>query len=128
MSQTVYIPLIVYGREKYAYNAISCGCFVNKSDTYKALLFGLVKNDFIPFDMFVEQLGDRKLEIEEGELEDDSISNLDENTLTIEQFVEYLLNKVDDNFDNLIKICNLHGDSYYGEGWKIQIDEHILHQ
>jgi hypothetical protein len=46
--------------------------------------------------------------------------------VTVDQFIEYLLNKLDNNFDNLTNICDVHGDSYYKEGWKIQIDEHIL--
>jgi hypothetical protein len=133
---TVYVPLIVYGRDRHEYHATSCGCFVNKNDVYEAILRKLVKINFIPFNDFVKWLksikNKEKDEEEEDEDEDEDILdedliNLDEKTLTVEQFIEYLLKKVDNNYDNLLDICDKYGDSYHKDGWKVQINEHILH-
>jgi hypothetical protein len=142
MNQTiVYVPIILYGGNNNEHSAISCGCFVNKNDVYKAIIRKLVKNNFIPLNYFVRWLGSIKNNKDEEEYDDEDddeddddkldeeLFNLDEKTLTVEQFIEYLLKKVDNNYDNLVDICIMYGDLYYTwdkEGWRVQINEHIL--
>jgi hypothetical protein len=139
MNQTiVYVPIILYGGNNNEHSAISCGCFVNKNDVYKVIIRKLVINKFIPFKDFVRWLGSVKYDEDEDDFEyesdgdklDEELFKLDEKTLTVEQFIEYLLKEVDNNYDNLVDICEQYGYLFYTEdkhGWKVQINEHILH-
>lgn len=38
MNKIVYVPLIVHGRDKYKYSAISCGCFLTKESAVDKLI------------------------------------------------------------------------------------------
>lgn len=130
MSQQVYVPLIVHGREKYEYHAISCGVFTNKNDAVGALLSKLIEHDFLPYNCFLESLEDRKLEYEEENYEENEnykfIMNVDIDNFSQEDFCNYLQEKVNCNESNLEDMCQTYGDSYYKDGWKFQIDEHTL--
>jgi hypothetical protein len=131
MSQIVYVPLIVHGRDKYEYHAISCGCFLTKESACNNLLKKLIESNFISYDLFMDILSDRLCEIVEAEREgeeiepDDRFDNVSEN-ITEEEFTQHLTQKVNGNVDILDDICQSFGDSYYKDGWKFQIDEHYL--
>ena len=126
MSQYVYIPMIIYGREKCDYNAISCGAFLSKVDAVNGCLLKLIENNFISYDYFVDSLEDRQDEIDEADEESTFIKNVDIDNFSEEQFAKYLQNKVSGNEDFLDDCCNIYGDSYYKDGWKFQIDKHIV--
>lgn len=140
MNRLVYIPVIVYGRDKYEYNAISCGCFLTEKSAINGIIEKLVENEFVSFDFFLDWLSDRKFEIAERKRECDEdeynedeyneddkiISNIDEKNITKEQFINYLKQKVNCDVNLLISMCKEHGDSYYKDGWNFQIDEHYL--
>lgn len=133
MNSLVYVPLIVHGRDKYEYHTISCGVFTNKKHAINGLLEKLVTNDFISYDMFLDMLSDRLCEIDEAkkigeEIEpDDRFDNLDiSNDVTSEQLTQHLQQKVNGDMDLLEEVCQSFGDSYYKDGWKFQIDEHVL--
>lgn len=129
MSQLIYVPVIVHGRDKYEYHAISCGCFLTKENAINAIVDKLVENDFLPFDTFIDMLSDRFSNIKEAEILGEEIEpdyifdNLTED-VTIEQFIQRLKQKVNGDVNILEDICKHFGDSYYKDGWKFQIDEH----
>lgn len=120
MNQLIYVPIIVHGRDKYEYNAISCGCFSNNKSAINSLIDKLVETNFLAFDIFENILEENKL--------NQIIVGVDENNITDEQlFVkQYLKEKVNGDIDMLKNVCNKYGDTYYNDGWNFQIDQHHI--
>lgn len=93
-----------------------------------SFVYYLVETCFVSFDFFQDSLEDRirnlKSKFDNIKIADE-ISKL-ESITTEEEFIEFLYLKVNGNFDSLVEICRTYGDSYYEDGWNIQIDEHDL--
>ena len=77
-------------------------------DAYKALLEIAVKEDYIMFDVFVDD---------------------HDNEVTEKQFMDYLLAKLlkNENYgENMKKICESDGDSYFNQSWSFKVIESEL--
>lgn len=115
----LFVPILVSGREKYEYSAISCGIFHSKENAVSSLVNYIIKNKFIDYDSFLEETyyyPDYGINI----LPEDEIVN------TEEKFILYLVNHINGNYDILCDLCNKIGDTYYKDGWDFQIDTHAL--
>jgi hypothetical protein len=119
----VFIPLIIYGRDSHEYESISCGCFVKYEDAVNSLVDELIKTNFISFGCFVDSYEDNKEEESEDEEKEDVI---DIENFTKKDFTEMIKKKINGDYSSLEKVCNQYGDSYFEDGWKIRIDEHVL--
>jgi hypothetical protein len=119
---TIYVPYITQGREKYEFSTIQCGCFFSMTDAINALIDKLIDQNLISFDTFNDIYNDRHYDQDENEENKPSIYNYlptDE-----EDFKRYVKEIVGGNKEILIKQCNGQlGDSYYNEGWRVEIYE-----
>lgn len=108
-STKVYIPILYfYGTYCHDKRVFSGNCFKNEMDAYKALLEIAVKEDFIMFDVFADD---------------------QDNEVTKEQFMDYLLAKLlkNENYEeNMKKICEGDGDSYFNQSWSFKVIESEL--
>jgi hypothetical protein len=106
----------------------SYGVFRSKLHAINALIGGLVKNNFLSRDNFINEL--------EGYLEDEDLKrppiyNITEEEVKDEdKFILYLTNYVNGDFDKLLTLCDVGengiSNTYYKEGWNFRIDENII--
>jgi hypothetical protein len=108
-SAKVYIPILYfYGTYCHDKRVFSGNCFKNEMNAYKALLEIAVKEDYIMFDVFVDD---------------------HDNEVTKEQFMDYLLAKLlkNENYgENMKNICESDGDSYFNQSWSFKVIESEL--
>ncbi len=111
-TMTVYVPVIIYGRAKYEYQATTCGVFRNKKDALHALIRKLFDEEWIcPEYIFAEESrtygGD--------ELKEDDI-----------EYNIQVLCKHANTVEDVIDICENLGNSFYNDGWKFEVNEFQL--
>ena len=107
----VYVPNIIYGREKYEYHAITCGVFRNKKDALHALIRKLVYMEWIcPEYIFEESHTYGGVELKAGDNEHN---------------IQVLCNHAN-TMEDVEDICNKFNDSFYGDGWDIEVKEFQL--
>ena len=120
----VYVPLIISGREKYEYEAETFGAFGNEHSALHRLLRELMDQELI----CPEYMFDKAGRGEDGKDENDSEYTYKGHVLVQgdnEGNIRKLTNLVC-TFDDLDKICNDLGDSFYEDGWKIRVDKFEL--
>lgn len=106
-ARTIYVPNIIWGRDKYEYESRICGLFINKIDAMSALIRELYNMEFINFN---ENMIDEISKTYKNEL------------LTAETFIDIICDKLETE-DDLEYICDNYNDSYFGNGWKYEIVE-----
>jgi hypothetical protein len=119
--QQVYVPLIIYGREKYDYFAVSCGVYLKKKDALCAILANLIKENFIDYDDIITN-PDNAEDTDELMMS----SAIASGNFTETDFYDFLMKKMDGDIEKLKFICKHYGDSYYEDGWTFRIDEHNI--
>jgi hypothetical protein len=110
---TVYVPVIIYGRDKYEYDATTCGVFRNKKDALKALIRELVTGAWICNEFSFDS--ENPFSYEGVELKkDDTEYNIQ------------VLCKHTNTVEDVENMCAMLGDSFYEDGWKIEVNEFQL--
>ena len=110
---TVYVPVISDRRDEDDYAATACGAFRNKKDALHALIRELIDSGRILSEISFDY--DENSCYEGVELkEDDKEYNILE------------LCKLANTVEDVIDMCEALGDSYYDDGWKIEVNEFQL--
>ena len=109
----VYVPLFIYGRDKYEYDAKTFGVFVNQTDAINSLIKYLVENDNLNYISYIE-----------NELEEDLEEDEENEKINKQRFVEHLISYINGDYEKLLNACNKYDDSYYKNGWTIRIDQY----
>ena len=109
----IFIPLIIWGREKYVFHADKLGAYKTEKEAVHVIIDELFKKGFI------REFEDR-FEFPDDDVEDDCNKCRDNN-----EYIQILKNKTKTE-DELIFLCGQYGDTYYENGWNIRIDNYTI--
>lgn len=113
-ANTVYVPVIIYGREKYEYHAVTLGVFRDEVSAFRALIKKLVEGEWLlhEFCFDSESTGKEVVTWNGKELiKGDTEHNI------------YILCKDVKTIEDVKAICNEFNDSYYDDGWKFEVNK-----
>lgn len=107
--QTVFVPVLYWGREKYDYNSMVAGVFKSQASARVALLDLIKDNYFITYTDYCERFDD------------------DDVPLMMEvEFWDHLKEMAGKSLDKLRAVCHTYGDSYFEDGWDFSIEERVV--
>jgi hypothetical protein len=113
-ANTVYVPVIIYGREKYEYHADTLGVFRDEVSAFRALIKKLVEGEWLLHEFCFDSESTCKEEVTwNGKelIKGDTEHNID------------ILCKDVKTIEDVKAICNEFNDSYYDDGWKFEVNK-----
>lgn len=120
---TLFIAKFVHGREKYEYHCDCLGVFTTEKDAALALFDHLVakENIFCPF-FYDEQ---EENSDHDQEQDQDSEIMIESKKPSRQDDIDLARQNLE-NYANLDEECENNGDSYYEDGWRVEIDQCVL--
>jgi hypothetical protein len=111
-ANTVYVPVIIYGREKYEYHANTLGVFRDEVSAFHALIKKLVEWEWLLHKCYFESTCKEEVIWNGKELiEGDTKHNID------------ILCKDIKTIEDIEAICNEFSNSYYDDGWIFEVNK-----
>ena len=103
--RTVYVPLLIYGREKYEYECDNSGVYTTLKEALHRLIDEMIKKGFLDLERY-----------------NDCLVKKDEDKLTFYSFSDKL-KKLVNTIDDLKVVCEKYDNSFYEDGWKFEVNE-----